>query len=938
MSARTIFLNKSAEDAPEVAEETKTDSSASSADVQGLIDANPVLLMATSTCPFCIEAKRTLGAHGITGRFVDMDKEPNTSALRKAMTALASNRTSVPQIWINKKHIGGCDDLKTLEASGDLGLQLEGVPRHATLADAEAAAPSADKSSGLPPDAAVTTYPGPDAAYFSLFHSQPSMDNRAVRLSGVLSFCVAVLCLVFAERSVTEWVTLGLAVDFGLRLVGLPSPIGVLSALPFAHSKPDLAPGPARQFASLCAIFCAGVAWACLVGDKPLGARIMLAMLACATFLQGFLNFCAGCFIFGYLVQFGLVSKAVFRMHVNTRSGSLYTWEKNHVRTGKSKAPEPVTYPTKGLPPNQTDLRAKPGKEDEKWERFCPLKYSHMSYFMVPMSILGLAVPWSMLSQLVGTSSRVFKALTWTGVVLYILLAVFYLGKSVMHPGKVRKEWVNPATRNSFSLPFMCLLVMAWVVTQWDGETKSGDLAKVLFWLGSAPLAAMTLFTVGSWVAFPVDCEHISPAWMLMPVGNLVGAVTSRPVSEDYLEWGWFLFAVGLLLWLALWPITFQKSVSDHHSDIRLRNMYGVWVAPPAMAMLAYASLAGVTSFDSVQHVLYYASLSVALVLASCTWPLNFFLEGKFTMSVWAFAFPLDVLAAAAVTVYGYTRYDTMQVIYVVALTAACVLNAVNMLSTITALIGRQIFTPEAKWSPLSFMKLTHEAFREAIPQLEKLAAAAKPGVADASTLKDFAAAWKSVAFAHGVHSKHEDDVIFPALEAYFPGQTHSVGEEHEEHEKLLSAVQTAMDTLLGSSDQAKDDATRATVLAGLKVNLQKFGKDVLEHLDHEEYSFATPIARKYLPVSSAKDLVRKSWDATSNSDMSEFLGWVMSSLRMRGQRTRFLKTWVWAMPERAQQLGLMVYRVVDDVTWVEVARDLPEVIPRGLPGYRRYF
>lgn len=52
----------------------------------------------------------------------------------------------------------------------------------------------------------MTTYPGPESAYFSLFHSQPSMDNRAVRLSGVLSFFVAVLCAVFAERYVTEWV------------------------------------------------------------------------------------------------------------------------------------------------------------------------------------------------------------------------------------------------------------------------------------------------------------------------------------------------------------------------------------------------------------------------------------------------------------------------------------------------------------------------------------------------------------------------------------------------------------------------------------------------------------------------------------------------------------------------------------------------------------
>lgn len=41
-------------------------------------------------------------------------KEPNTSEMRKAMTALAANRTSVPQIWIGQKHIGGCDDLKVM--------------------------------------------------------------------------------------------------------------------------------------------------------------------------------------------------------------------------------------------------------------------------------------------------------------------------------------------------------------------------------------------------------------------------------------------------------------------------------------------------------------------------------------------------------------------------------------------------------------------------------------------------------------------------------------------------------------------------------------------------------------------------------------------------------------------------------------------------------
>lgn len=62
------------------------------------------------------------------------------------------------------------------------------------------------------------------------------------------------------------------------------------------------------------------------------------------------------------------------------------------------------------------------------------------------------------------------------------------------------------------------------------------------------------------------------------------------------------------------------------------------------------------------------------------------------------------------------------------------------------------------------------QAFREAIPKMEKLAAAAKPGVADVWTVRELASSWSSMSVAHDVHAKNEDDVIFPALEALFPG------------------------------------------------------------------------------------------------------------------------------------------------------------------------
>lgn len=54
---------------------------------------------------------------------------------------------------------------------------------------------------------------------------------------------------------------------------------------------------------------------------------------------------------------------------------------------------------------------------------------------------------------------------------------------------------------------------------------------------------------------------------------------------------------------------------------------------------------------------------------------------------------------------------------------------------------------------------------------LEKLAAQVKPGIAGAPKLRELASAWKAVSTAHDVHSRHEDEVIFPTLETYFPGQ-----------------------------------------------------------------------------------------------------------------------------------------------------------------------
>lgn len=50
-------------------------------------------------------------------------QEVNMSEMRKATAGRDENRTSVPQIWINKEYIGNCDDLKVCLHPGNLPLR-----------------------------------------------------------------------------------------------------------------------------------------------------------------------------------------------------------------------------------------------------------------------------------------------------------------------------------------------------------------------------------------------------------------------------------------------------------------------------------------------------------------------------------------------------------------------------------------------------------------------------------------------------------------------------------------------------------------------------------------------------------------------------------------------------------------------------------------------
>jgi glutaredoxin 3 len=76
-----------------------------------------VEIYTTAICPYCVRAKRLLQQKGVAYREIDVSYDPE---LRGTMTARAGGRQTVPQIFIDGRHVGGCDDLYDLDRQGEL--------------------------------------------------------------------------------------------------------------------------------------------------------------------------------------------------------------------------------------------------------------------------------------------------------------------------------------------------------------------------------------------------------------------------------------------------------------------------------------------------------------------------------------------------------------------------------------------------------------------------------------------------------------------------------------------------------------------------------------------------------------------------------------------------------------------------------------------------
>lgn len=299
------------------------------------------------------------------------------------------------------------------------------------------------------------------------------------------------------------------------------------------------------------------------------------------------------------------------------------------------------------------------------------------------MGLGGLALAYLRAARVLGLPAAIGSVLLHAAAGWCAVLTVLYAIKLVRRFPQVRAEFQHPVVMNFFPAFSISLLILATGFL-----TQRPALARVLWYAGAALHLLLLLRMLSVWFHRPMHIQAINPAWFIPVVGTVIAPIAGVEVAGS--EAGWFFFSIGILFWLALFAIVLYRIIFHDPLPDRLLPTLFILIAPPAVGMVASVRLNG--SVGGCERVLFYFALFTLLMLVSMA---DRFRRVRFYVSWWAYTFPLDAIAIAALVMAHHTRTPFFEGLAWVLLGLATLVVAIVLVRTLIAAARREICVAE---------------------------------------------------------------------------------------------------------------------------------------------------------------------------------------------------------------------------------------------------
>lgn len=275
------------------------------------------------------------------------------------------------------------------------------------------------------------------------------------------------------------------------------------------------------------------------------------------------------------------------------------------------------------------------------------LAYLPIAFFAMVMGLSGLTIAWEKAQAIYQLNFKISLLLLGLATTVFAILLVAYLAKALRYSSMVVQEWQHPVKLSFFPAISISLLLLAAAFLE-----VQANLAQGLWLLGAGLHLIFTLAVINMWMHHEhFQIQHLTPAWFIPAVGNVIVPIAGTALG--YSEISWFFFSIGMLFWIVLLTLAFNRIIFHTPIDARLMPSLFILIAPPAVGFIAYVRL-NHGELDNFARILYFAGLFLTLLLLT---QVRRFVGLPFALSWWAYSFPL-----AAITIASFVMFEKTQV------------------------------------------------------------------------------------------------------------------------------------------------------------------------------------------------------------------------------------------------------------------------------------
>ena len=269
------------------------------------------------------------------------------------------------------------------------------------------------------------------------------------------------------------------------------------------------------------------------------------------------------------------------------------------------------------------------------------LQHFPVSWFAMVMGLSGLTIALHRAETVFNLAIQPSLAALVFTITVFLALAGLYLLKAVRYPQQVKGEFNHPVKLNFAPTMSIGLILISIALLP-----HSKTLSLAVWTLGVALHLVFTLYVLATWIHHThFEINHMNPAWFIPIVGNILVPIAG--VQHGFTELSWFFFSIGLVFWLVLLAIIFNRMFFHNPLPGKLLPTLFILIAPPAVGFLSWMQLNG--ELDAFGRILYYSALFLTLMLFTQA---PRFLKLPFALSWWAYSFPMAAITIATLGMY----------------------------------------------------------------------------------------------------------------------------------------------------------------------------------------------------------------------------------------------------------------------------------------------